>query len=104
MVSNRRRPWTLETPEALQVRYRLLRVRNLRVVVWEWGWGRLGRANLRRANVYVTELLLNDWTDFDEIFCVCSRGSENGLDSQFCPLANGVDFGMFYIGSDTFSN
>uniref|UniRef100_A0A2H1V5X8 SFRICE_014827 n=1 Tax=Spodoptera frugiperda TaxID=7108 RepID=A0A2H1V5X8_SPOFR len=37
---------------------------------------------------YVTELLLNDWTDFDEIFCVCSRRSENGLDSQFCPLDN----------------
>uniref|UniRef100_A0A2H1VBY2 SFRICE_029960 n=1 Tax=Spodoptera frugiperda TaxID=7108 RepID=A0A2H1VBY2_SPOFR len=40
------------------------------------------------VSVYVTELLLNDWTDFDEIFCVCSRGSENGLDSQFCPLDN----------------
>uniref|UniRef100_A0A2H1W9X3 SFRICE_020510 n=1 Tax=Spodoptera frugiperda TaxID=7108 RepID=A0A2H1W9X3_SPOFR len=26
--------------------------------------------------------------DFDETFCVCSRGSENGLDSQFCPLDN----------------
>uniref|UniRef100_A0A2H1WQ31 SFRICE_019269 n=1 Tax=Spodoptera frugiperda TaxID=7108 RepID=A0A2H1WQ31_SPOFR len=35
---------------------------------------------------YVIELLLNDWTDFDEIFCVCLRGSANGLDSQFCPL------------------
>ena len=40
------------------------------------------------VSVYVTELLLNGWTDFDEIFCVCSRGSENGLDSQFCPLDN----------------
>uniref|UniRef100_A0A2H1W757 SFRICE_032948 n=1 Tax=Spodoptera frugiperda TaxID=7108 RepID=A0A2H1W757_SPOFR len=39
-------------------------------------------------DVYVTELLLNDWTDFDEIFCVFSRGSENGLDSEFCPLDN----------------
>uniref|UniRef100_A0A2H1WBI2 SFRICE_037927 n=1 Tax=Spodoptera frugiperda TaxID=7108 RepID=A0A2H1WBI2_SPOFR len=42
------------------------------------------------VRVYVTELLLNDWTDFDEILCVCSRGSENGLDSQFCPLDNSV--------------
>ena len=40
------------------------------------------------VRVFVTELLLNGWTDFDEIFCVCSRGSENGLDSQFCPLDN----------------
>ena len=38
------------------------------------------------VSVYVTELLSNDWTDFDEIFCVFSRGSENGLDSQFFPL------------------
>uniref|UniRef100_A0A2H1V8T4 SFRICE_024157 n=1 Tax=Spodoptera frugiperda TaxID=7108 RepID=A0A2H1V8T4_SPOFR len=38
MVSNRRRPWTLETPETIQVRY-LLGVRNLRVV------GELGRAS-----------------------------------------------------------
>ena len=33
--------------------------------------------------VYVTELLLNGWTDFDEIFCVRSSGFENGLDLQF---------------------
>uniref|UniRef100_A0A2H1W3S0 SFRICE_021100 n=1 Tax=Spodoptera frugiperda TaxID=7108 RepID=A0A2H1W3S0_SPOFR len=38
--------------------------------------------------VYVTELLLNDWTDFDENFYVCSRGSEIGLNSQFYPLDN----------------
>uniref|UniRef100_A0A2H1VXS0 SFRICE_024386 n=1 Tax=Spodoptera frugiperda TaxID=7108 RepID=A0A2H1VXS0_SPOFR len=41
---------------------------------------------MKKPHVYVTELLLNNWTDFDEIFCVCSTGSENGLDSQFCPL------------------
>uniref|UniRef100_A0A2H1VNP9 SFRICE_028036 n=1 Tax=Spodoptera frugiperda TaxID=7108 RepID=A0A2H1VNP9_SPOFR len=46
------------------------------------------RQTCRNSVVYVTELLLNDWTDFDEIFGVCSRGSENGLDSQFCPLNN----------------
>ena len=38
--------------------------------------------------VYVTELLLDGWTDFDEIFCVSSRGFEDGLDSQFGPLEN----------------
>ncbi|GFT44723.1 hypothetical protein TNCV_2845131 [Trichonephila clavipes] len=27
----------------------------------------------------------NGWTDFDEIFCVCSSGFKNGLDSQFGP-------------------
>uniref|UniRef100_A0A2H1WKN4 SFRICE_025073 n=1 Tax=Spodoptera frugiperda TaxID=7108 RepID=A0A2H1WKN4_SPOFR len=32
MVSNRRRPWTLETPETLQVRCRPFVIRNLRVV------------------------------------------------------------------------
>ena len=35
------------------------------------------------VRVYVTELLLNGWTDFDEIFCGCSGGFENGLDLQF---------------------
>ena len=33
------------------------------------------------VRVYVTELLLNGWTDFDEIFWVCSKEFENGLDS-----------------------
>ena len=35
------------------------------------------------VRVYVTELLLNGWTDFYEIFCMCSGGFENGLDLQF---------------------
>ena len=35
------------------------------------------------VRVYVIELLLSDWTDFDEIFCMCSGGFENGLDLQF---------------------
>lgn len=34
------------------------------------------------VRVYVTELLLNGWTDLNEIFCVPSEGFENGLDSQ----------------------
>ena len=38
--------------------------------------------------VYVTELLQDGWTDFNEIFCVSSRGFEDGLDSQFGPLEN----------------
>lgn len=35
--------------------------------------------------VYVTELLLNDWTDFNEI-CVALGGFENGLPLQFGPI------------------
>jgi hypothetical protein len=38
------------------------------------------------VRVYVTELLLSDWTDFDEIFCVCFSGSLDGLDSQLEPV------------------
>ena len=38
------------------------------------------------VRVCVTELLLDVWTDFDEIFCVSSRGFEDGLDSQFGPM------------------
>ena len=36
------------------------------------------------VRVYVTEL--NGWTDFDEIFCVCLGGFENGLDVRFGPI------------------
>ncbi|GFV27727.1 hypothetical protein TNCV_4169491 [Trichonephila clavipes] len=35
------------------------------------------------GGVYVTELLLNGWTDLDDIFSVGSSGFENDLDSQF---------------------
>ena len=35
------------------------------------------------VRVYATELFLNGWTDFDEIFCVCSGGFKNGLDLHF---------------------
>ena len=35
------------------------------------------------VRVYVTELLLNGWTNLDEIFYVRSCGFENGLDLQF---------------------
>ncbi|GFT55089.1 hypothetical protein TNCV_2325841 [Trichonephila clavipes] len=37
--------------------------------------------------VYVTKLLLNGWTDLDDIFCVGSSGIENGLDSKFGPIS-----------------
>lgn len=32
--------------------------------------------------MYVTELLVKGWTDFDEILCAYSSGSENGLYSH----------------------
>ncbi|CAG9563047.1 unnamed protein product [Danaus chrysippus] len=43
------------------------------------------------VSVYVTELLSNDRKDFDEIFCVCSRGSGNGLGLglEFCGERSG---------------
>ncbi|TLO55361.1 hypothetical protein FEG31_19215 [Acinetobacter baumannii] len=37
------------------------------------------------VRVFVTQLLLNGWTDFNEIFCVPSSGFENGLDLQISP-------------------
>lgn len=39
------------------------------------------------------KLLLNGWTDVDEMFCVCSKGYENGLDSQLDSVGGAaVDF------------
>ena len=34
------------------------------------------------VRVYVTELLLNGWTDFYEILCMRLGGTLDGLDSQ----------------------
>ena len=36
--------------------------------------------------LYVTELLLNGWVDFDEIVFVCFSGSSDNLDSQLDPV------------------
>jgi len=36
--------------------------------------------------VYLLELLLNGWSDFDEIVCVCLSGSLDGLDSRLNPV------------------
>lgn len=38
--------------------------------------------------MYVTGLLPHKWTNFDEIFSMCSDGFQNGLDSQFGRLEN----------------
>uniref|UniRef100_A0A2H1VNU4 SFRICE_014487 n=1 Tax=Spodoptera frugiperda TaxID=7108 RepID=A0A2H1VNU4_SPOFR len=46
MISYRRRPWTLESPEVLQVRCRLFGFRNLRVVVRESGNGKIGKGGI----------------------------------------------------------
>lgn len=35
------------------------------------------------VRLYVIELLLNSWTDFDEMYCVCSSEFGNGLDSEW---------------------
>uniref|UniRef100_A0A2H1VIG0 SFRICE_013203 n=1 Tax=Spodoptera frugiperda TaxID=7108 RepID=A0A2H1VIG0_SPOFR len=94
MVSDQCRPWAPATPEETQsnagVSCSFFSIRsNTLERAPSFTKGRTDREfNLTFQIVYVTELLLNDWTDFDEIFCVCSRGSENGLDSQFCPLDN----------------
>ncbi|GFX19260.1 hypothetical protein TNCV_3014041 [Trichonephila clavipes] len=37
--------------------------------------------------MFVIKLLLNGWTDFDEIFCGGSSKFKNGLDSQFDPIS-----------------
>ena len=47
------------------------------------------------VRVYAHVLLLNGWTDFDEIFCVWLRWIENGLDSQFYPIENGLLINLF---------
>jgi len=41
--------------------------------------------------VYVTEFLLNDWTDFEEMFCVCLSESLDGLDSQLDPVCGAAN-------------
>ena len=40
------------------------------------------------VRVYAHVLLLNGLTDIDEIFYVCLRWFENGLDSEFYPIEN----------------
>lgn len=35
------------------------------------------------VRVYLFELILNGWTDFYEIFCLCFSGNPDGLDLQY---------------------
>lgn len=37
--------------------------------------------------MYVIEVFIKGWTDFIELFCVCSNEFENGLNSQLGPVA-----------------
>ena len=39
------------------------------------------------ARVFVTELLLNGWTDLNKFFCMRFGGGLDGLDLQFGPIA-----------------
>uniref|UniRef100_A0A2H1WLA2 SFRICE_006859 n=1 Tax=Spodoptera frugiperda TaxID=7108 RepID=A0A2H1WLA2_SPOFR len=46
VVSNRRRPWTLETPEALQVRYRLFGSQEFKACCSGMGMGKIGKGGI----------------------------------------------------------
>uniref|UniRef100_A0A2H1W169 SFRICE_040098 n=1 Tax=Spodoptera frugiperda TaxID=7108 RepID=A0A2H1W169_SPOFR len=67
MVSNRRRPWTLETPEALQVRYRLfgrLLFGNGDGEDWEggnWASGNLTHTTKHNASVVSRRFSVRPW-------------------------------------------
>lgn len=41
--------------------------------------------------MYVIKLLLNGWTDLNEIFCMRLGGTLDGLDSQMSPADGAVD-------------
>ena len=47
------------------------------------------------VRLYACVLLLNGWTDFDEIFYMSLRWFENGLDSQFYPIENVLLINLF---------
>uniref|UniRef100_A0A2H1WCJ5 SFRICE_030505 n=1 Tax=Spodoptera frugiperda TaxID=7108 RepID=A0A2H1WCJ5_SPOFR len=70
MVSNRRRPWTLETPEALQVRYRLfgkLLFGNGDGEDWEggnWASGNLTHTTKHNASVVPRLISVRPWYHF----------------------------------------
>uniref|UniRef100_A0A2H1VZA6 SFRICE_038186 n=1 Tax=Spodoptera frugiperda TaxID=7108 RepID=A0A2H1VZA6_SPOFR len=67
MVSNRRRPWTLETPEALQVRYRLfgrLLFGNGDGEDWEegnWASGNLTHTTKHNGSVVSRRFSVSPW-------------------------------------------
>jgi len=62
--------------------------------------------------MYINEFLsvshlciLNGWTDFDEILCVCLSGSLDDLDSQLDPVGpirGGAQTGNFRFTMDIF--
>uniref|UniRef100_A0A2H1VZ09 SFRICE_028334 n=1 Tax=Spodoptera frugiperda TaxID=7108 RepID=A0A2H1VZ09_SPOFR len=61
MVSNRRRPWIIENQRLYKCVTGFLGVTNLRVVVREWGWGRLGRGELGVRIFYVSWVRLQTY-------------------------------------------